>query len=909
MNFESGQSFSHYRLVEKIGEGGMGVVWKAFDSKLDRDVAIKILPETLARDPARLERFTREAKAVAALNHPNIVTIHNIEEAEVGSFLVMELIEGESLDKTIPRDGLPLSTVLDVAVPIATALAVAHEKGIVHRDVKPANIMVTPDGRVKVLDFGLAKLALELGSDGSDEQAATRTEPLTGAGAIVGTAPYMSPEQLHGQPVDRRSDIFSLGIVLYEMATGKRPFQGVSGIDLASSILRDTPPPVTDLRTELPRHLGRVIQQCLEKSPEQRFQTATDVRNQLEIVRRETTAESAPLVAPTPSPRSSPARWIGLAVAAILIVGLGGYGLFRVLSPARPEPVAAVAEAVSTPTILVLPFENLGAPEDEYFADGMTEEITSRLAGLEGLAVVSRTTAMQYKEGRPALREIGKELGVGYVLEGTVRWQRSASGPSQVRVTPQLIQVPEDTHLWAERYDRVLEDIFDVQSDIARQVSAALGLTLLESEQSLDLRPTENLEAYDFYLRGNDYLDRGLDLISDEEVEFAVQAYEEAVRLDPEFALAHARLARARVWFFGEDSPNRAEGHSDAATLLASAKEAVDRALEIDPDLPDAHLALGMIRFHGEGDVERALEEYRWVIEREPNIAEVYEEISQVEAYQGLWDEAQASMQKAVQLNPRLGRLSCWAGGIAFSRRDYGEALRHHSRAIRLTPDRSCPYYCKVWIYLARDGGTERAREVLAQLPPTLDLERTPALNHPWVRIDMIDGRFEEALERLGQGSSSVYEFGEFYLPKKLLVAQIYGLLDREGPRRESYEAARELLEARIRDWPSDDRAHSALGIAYAGLGRAEDAIREGLRGLELIGDSENLLLGYRLKDLAEIHVMVGEHDRAIDYLEQVLSKPSLFSAAYFEVDPTWKPLLGNPRFRALLDEYKPATG
>ena len=383
-------------------------------------------------------------------------------------------------------------------------------------------------------------------------------------------------------------------------------------------------------------------------------------------------------------------RWIAAGVLGLLTLGFGGYLLQRGLVPSEEGITATRAsqEAVSDhKMIVVLPFENLGAPEDNYFADGMTEEIISRLVALDGLGVISRTSAMQYKESPLSLRQIGEELGVDYVLEGTVRRQRSASGPGQVRVTPQLIRVSEDTHLWAERYDAVPADIFEVQSDIAKQVIEKLDIVLLEPQRrSLESRPTENLEAYDAYLRGNDYLHRGKEVHSRDEVHFAIQMYEEALQLDPTFALAHAQPFHAHAWLYGSFD------RTDAR--LALAKEAVDRALELDPGLPEAHYALGLI-YSSEGDRDRTLEEYQIVLRSRPGNAEVLEGISFVQAALGQWEESRITMRTAMKLNPRLGRLACWAGGRSLALRDFSDAIRSHDRAIQLVPDRSCPYYCK----------------------------------------------------------------------------------------------------------------------------------------------------------------------------------------------------------------------
>jgi len=473
-----GKKLSHYTVTAKLGEGGMGQVWLAHDERLDRDVAIKVLPPDFANDPERLARFEREAKTLAALDHPNIVHIYSVESATVegdsGSgtqtvhFLTMQRVEGRTLSELIPDGGLPLERIFQLGIPLAEALAAAHEKGIVHRDLKPANIMVTEEGRLKVLDFGLAKLHQ---AAAAPEVTAGPTEALTGEGKILGTMPYMSPEQLEGKDLDPRSDIFSLGILLYEMATGARPFQGDTSVSLISSIVKDTPPSIDTVRAELPHHLARIVNRCLDKSLKRRYQSAAEVYNELDVLRgevesgvvssgvtRPTSAESEAAKA-TAQPAASRRWWPVAAAAAVVLAGAVAlwFGRSDDTEPqadrAATEETAAEADAAGAiearlPAIVVLPFQNRGASEDEYFADGMSEEITTRLAGVSGLRVVSSTSAMQYKENRPPLQQIAEELDVDYVLEGSVRWARG-DDDSRVRITPQLVRTADDTQVWA----------------------------------------------------------------------------------------------------------------------------------------------------------------------------------------------------------------------------------------------------------------------------------------------------------------------------------------------------------------------------------------------------------------------------------------------------------------------------
>ena len=426
-----------------------------------------------------------------------------------------------------------------------------------------------------------------------------------------------------------------------------------------------------------------------------------------------------------------------------------------------------------------------------------------------------------------------------------------------------------------------------------------IAVVIVTWSRSPESPPTENLDAFNVYLRGNEYLNDGRELNSPDKVEFAIGMYDEAVRLDPTFALAYAQQSVANSWLY-----NFYDDRTEAR--LAIAKGQADRALELDSGLPEAHYALGMIfRSGGEQDRQRALQEFDIVLKSQPGKAEVLEEISQVQRDLGRWNESLTTTKNAMVLNPGAGRLACWSGGSSFGLRDFKEAIKYHERAIELTPDRSCAYFCKAVIYLRWDGSTERAREFLEHLPHNLRLEEVPAINYPWVTVDMIDGRYQDALNRLDGESAKVYEgISQFYIPKDLLAAQIYGLLDRPEKEKAHYEDARDLLEAEVRERPEDARIRSSLGIAYAGLSRREDAIREGGLGLQLLGGSRSVPLGYRLNDLARIYLMVGDYDAAIDQLEHLLSVPAWFSAAYLKIDPTWNTLRDHPRFLALLEKY-----
>jgi serine/threonine protein kinase/tetratricopeptide (TPR) repeat protein len=866
--FTPGTKVAHYRIEKKIGAGGMGDVYLAEDTKLQRQVALKFLPSEYSSEPELKTRFTREAQAAASLNHPNIVTVFEISEHEGRLFIAMEYVEGESLKDLIARKELSIGEVLDVALQISDGMTVAHQAGIVHRDIKPQNILMGKDARVRICDFGLAK--------------AKRDVTLTQAGSTLGTIAYMSPEQAQGKEVDQRSDIFSFGTLLYEMVTRQMPFRGEHEAAMIHAIVNDTPEPMARYKTDVPASLQRIVDKSLKKDVATRYQSAAELVADLKDLQQELRTTT-----PIRVPRRKTLNPVMLAgIGALVLIAV--YALISLLSP--PGERRSIGERKM---LAVLPFENLGSAEDEYFADGMTEELMARLASIEGLGVIARTSAMQYKNTDKSIKRIGEELGVEYILEGTVRWQRAAEGPSRVRVTPQLIRVSDATHLWADVYEKDMADIFQVQSDIAEQVVEALGITLLERERRvLESKPTDNLEAYDYYLRGNDYLFyRGY-----ADARIAAQMYEKAVELDSTFALAYAQLSRAQTdlyWFY----------YDRTTECLARAKIAVDKALQLDPDLPEAHLALGWYHYHGYLDYEQALEQFAIVQKQQPDNTDLSLGIAAVQRRQGKFEEAIINFKKASELDPRSSQLAFNAGETYALLRNYTQAEPYFDHAISLTPDWPRPHVYKALLYLRRNGDTEKARAILKKASHSIGSADHPLIVLNLVLLDVFDRKYQEALDRLSSASSEAFETQFYYIPKAQLYAGIYGLMSRPQLEQANYDSARSILEIKIKQRPEDAGFHSSLGIAYAGLGRKQEAIREAEKAVELLPVSKEAYRGYfRVKDLAHVYVMVGEYDAAIDRLELLLSFPGWMSIPLLRLDPIWDPLRDHPRFQKLLE-------
>jgi len=671
------------------------------------------------------------------------------------------------------------------------------------------------------------------------------------------------------------------------MLTGHSPFESDTATDTLARIIEREPDWQT-LPEETPANIRVLLRRCLEKDPRRRLRDIGDASIEIsETLRSVTTPPSVSFEsAITPKPKL---RKMAMIVGAAIIIVLTAIVV-------RFIPEQQIRPASKEMRLVVLPFENLGSTEDEYFADGIAEEIMSRLSAIHTLGVISRTSAIQYKNSNKTIRQIGQELGVEYVLEGTVRWERPSEGPNRVRVTPQLIRVSDDTHLWSDRYDAVLADIFQVQSDIAEQVAQALDITLLEPERrALQSRPTENMEAYDYYLRGDEYLYRGY---LENDFRIAIQMYEKAIELDPTFALSYTRLARAHdkmYWLYYDRSEER----------LEMEKQAVDKAFQLNPNLPEAHMALGWYHYHGYLDYDRALEQFAIARKSQPNNSKILEGIGYVQRRQGKFEQALANIKRASELDPLSNVLAISLAGTFMHLRKYPEAERYYERIISLAPDQPTPYYFKAQLYLSWKGSTQKARAVLEEALQNIKSTRDADIVNLLVNIDVFEGNYQEALDRLSLKSEDIDDQFNF-ISKARRHALIYRYMNKKELAKKYYDDARSILESKIQERPEDARFHSALGIAYAGLGRKEDALREGKLGVELLPVSKEAMRGaFRVEDLARIYVMVGEFEAAIDQIEFLLSIPSLLSIPLLRIDPAWNPLRDHPRFKKLIEEDK----
>jgi len=568
-----GTIVQHYRIIEKIGAGGMGEVYLAEDTKLNRKVALKFLPPHLCQDEDCRKRFKREAQAAARLNHPNIITVYEVSEFQGRPFFVMEHVAGQSLKDVIKGSDLSLVHIVDMVIQICEGLSKAHQSDIVHRDIKPSNVVIDADGRPKLLDFGLAAIK--------------DTDQLTKTGSTLGTIGYMSPEQIQGKEVDHRSDLFSLGVVLYEMTAGRLPFKGDTEAATMNSVLNEVPEPLSRYKSGVSSKLQDIVSKLLEKDPQLRYQSAAGVSSDLKTLARDKVSDSGNEVTP--------------------------------------------------PSIAVLPFTNLSAdPEQEYFCDGMAEEIINALTHVEALRVVARTSCFAFKGKNEDIREIGRKLNVDHVLEGSVR-----KAGNRVRITGQLIKISDGYHLWSDKFDRDLEDIFEVQDEISLAIAQKLKVKLLgDGNEQLVKRPTENLEAYNLYLRGRFFWNKR----SRKELFKAVEYFEQAVHSDPDFALGHAGLADAHVILTDYDRSMRKEH-------LMQAEKSALKALELDDTLAEAHAALALVRFN-----------------------------------QWKWSEVEAGFIKATELNPRYASAHHWYALSLAANRRFEQSQEHLKLARELDP-------------------------------------------------------------------------------------------------------------------------------------------------------------------------------------------------------------------------------
>jgi serine/threonine protein kinase/tetratricopeptide (TPR) repeat protein len=880
-----GETVSHYRILSKLGGGGMGVVYEAEDPRLGRQVALKFLPEGTVGSQDALDRFEREARAASALNHPHICVVYDIGAHEGQPFIVMERMQGKTLKHLIKGKPLPLELVLDLGAQMADALEAAHRARIVHRDLKPANVFVTERGDAKLLDFGLAKVpGMEKKVFDPDGETVARDEHLTSPGTAIGTVAYMSPEQARGAAVDTRSDLFSLGVVLYEMATGQLPFPGRTSAEISNGILSLPPNAPSTLNAAVPPRLDEVILKALEKDVTLRYQRASELRADLKRLARDSGRASEPSVTSRASVRSRLPMWGGVFLVAVAVTQ-GVVWLNERQSEGSNGATAAPKR------LAVLPFENLGPTDDDYFADGMADEVRGKLTSLAGLVVIARGSSIPYKKTTKTPTQIARELGVRYLLTATLRWEKDA-GVSRVHVSPELVEVTDSTapaSRWQQRFDADLTDVFQVQSDIATRVTQGLGVALRAGEEKrLIERPTQNLAAYDAFLKG-EAVSNSLGAADPPSLRRALAAYEQAVALDPDFAQAWAQLSRTSAVLYFDSVPTPA--------LAERARQGAQRAVALSPDRPEGYLASGEHQRLVVGDFRRALEQYAEGRRRGPANADLLAAIAGAERSLGRWDAAVVHFGQAERLDPRSVNTERSLGSALLRLRRYAEAREAFDRGLTLAPTNLDIIEDKAMTFLAQ-GDLARARAVLHAVP----IEVGPTTLVAWVATGwdlawILDDEQRELLLRLTPSS-----FDDDRGTWAICLAQAYALKGDMANVRLHGEEARVAFEEQLRSVPQDAQRHVFLGLALAYAGHKNDAAREGERAVALVPVAKDAFAGaYYQHQLARIYILVGEPEKALDKLEPLLRIPYNLSPGWLRIDPNFDPLRGNPRFQKLV--------
>ncbi|MBN2200006.1 MAG: protein kinase [Candidatus Aminicenantes bacterium] len=669
-----GRTFSHYEILEKLGEGGMGEVWKARDLRLDRFVALKVIRPGAVEDGAARERLLREARTASKLNHPHVCTIYEVGEADGRAYIAMELVEGKTLSRQLEGRKLAAGQVLQLGIQLAEALDHAHKRGVVHRDFKSANVVLTPEDKVKVLDFGLAK---RFGSIAGEQSVTLTQDSLTAPGIVAGTLAYMAPEQLRGEAVDARSDIWALGVVLFEMASGARPFQGKTSFELTSSILHEAPPPLSERRRgKMLAALRAVIEKCLEKEPARRYRTAGEVKAALETVERGAVSR----VLLVGKRALSRLRWPAVAAALVVILALVAV---LDIGKIRSRLVSGLA-GPKYRSLAVLPLANLtGDPEQQYFLDGITDTLINGVAQIGSLRVISRTSTIRYRDTDKSLRDIAAELNVDAILEGSA--QRAGDN---LRVALQLVDADKDQPIWADNYDYSLSDVLRVQSEVVQGIAGKINISLTPEQKKQFSAPRKvNPAVYEAYLRGMYYIT----LYTDEDIRKGLKILHEAVEIDPAEPLAYAGLAEGYVTIGHSPSPS--------PETFPRAKAAADRALALDPNMVEAVGALADIALYHDWDWAKAEEYFQQALKLNPNSAMTYYHHAWMLALFNRLDEAVAEHIRARELDPLRPVHTAWLGGLYNLAGRYDEAIVEAKKALELRLLYGPSYYVMVWAY------------------------------------------------------------------------------------------------------------------------------------------------------------------------------------------------------------------
>jgi serine/threonine protein kinase len=859
-----GKTIGHYKIVDKLGEGGMGAVYKAEDTTLNRLVAIKALSSHLLGNEEARERFVREAQAASSLNHANITTVHELLEDEDEQFIVMEYVDGKTIRDIVESSHVSIRKAVDIIIQAAEALETAHNQGILHRDVKSANIMVSMEGNVKVMDFGLAHL--------EEKSKLTRT------GTTMGTLAYSSPEQLVGSPVDRRSEVFSLGVVFYELLTGELPFKSPSEGELVFEIINTEQDQLTICREDVPENVCSVVNKMLIKKSELRYQSCSELLTDLRAIRSEletTTVQIATAQRPFRSRLAKPAN-IGIMAMAIVLIAMIGVAL------------NGLRFSTNIPTISVLPFINQGPAEDAYLELGITEEVITRLSALEGLNPIDKSSVLSYRDPNTVPESVGRDLGVEYVLTGTFRRLPASSDSTFLRFTPRLIQVSTRAVIWSQPFNVDISHLQAVSVNIAQQTVDAIGVELLDAEiHSIQEYPTEDLAAYRLYMKGNDLFAFAAYGGRRDSTIKAIEYYREASELDPESPLILAALGRTQAWMLWQHN---------ISTYLDEADEIIERAVNLAPEHPMVRVAYGQYFYWGYRDFDRARHELEKALELQPNNPAAIHALGSVICRQGDMERGAELFEAALILNPREYSLLNRLIRNLISLRRWDEAEYFIERLDSLFPERILQNLNRARLYLLRSGDISAALEALeaANIPP-----EDRWLSH--IGTDPMASIFPFYYS----GMRRRPDHDRYYLIQGRIA-----LTNQQRDRAIAYfDSAQTIITAKDPDDSHDPYFiainHINMGICYAVLGDHEMAVQEGMRALDIHDIDDDAVEGDDIRErFAEILVLTGRFTEALSVIEDLLMIPSEITVPLLRVDPRWRPLWNLQEFQELLRKY-----
>jgi serine/threonine-protein kinase len=860
-----------YAFERELGRGGMATVWLAQDLKHDRPVALKLLHPELAASLGP-ERFQREIRLAARLQHPHVLTVLDSGETAGRLWFTMPYVEGESLRDRLRRERqLPVDPAIRIATEAARGLEYAHQHGVVHRDVKPENILLTRDGSTLVADFGIARA---LGGD----------DGLTQTGFAIGTPAYMSPEQGAGdRTLDPRTDQYSLAAVLYEMLAGEPPWTGATAQAMIARRLSEPAPSVRAVRPSVPGQVDEAIRKALAPVAADRFATMGEFAQALQTTpTRATPLATVAAAAGDRRPAPAGARRIPVAALALVLGLLIGAG---VLFAWRRDH--ADVPAGDERRIAVLPFQSLGDTANAYFADGITDAVRGKLTAIPGMRVTASNSSGQYRGTTKSPQEIGRELGVDYLLVGKVRWQKSAGGESRVQVSPELIRVATAEAQWQQPFDAALTDVFQVQTDIAGRVAQALDLAIgSRQRRALEDRPTQNLAAYDAYLKGQAQRALGGNPGS---LRQAVAFYEQAVALDSTFVSAWAALSEAGSLAYGIGAPSPG--------LAERSRAAADRAIALDPEHPDGYRALGDYYRRVPVNPARAVEFYAKGLTLAPDDADLLRGLGLAGQSAGQWEQAVEHLRQSQSLDPRSASTAEALGLTLLWLRRYDEAAQALEHGLALEPSSLQALEDRAMVSLAR-GDLDGARALVAAPPPDIDLPTLVAyMATYWDLYWVLSAEQRDLLKRL-RPSAFDGDAGTWGLA-------LAGAYEVEGDRRRAAayaDSARIAMEQQLTATPEDAQRNVLLGVALAYLGRKVEAVERGVKGTELLPSSVDAVAGtYFQHQLARIYILTGDAEKALDTLERLLKMPYYLSPAWLRIDPTFDPLRKHPRFRSLV--------